>query len=84
MSINIRLPHDAGPRTRALAEHLQAISNDREHHRYEDLWDTAVGGLISLVGELERDIDAMKAAAVDAERQTTWDELQRRSYETSR
>jgi hypothetical protein len=81
MSINIRLPHDVGPKTKALTDRLQAIANDRTvQHSDQDLRDAAISGLISIVAELEHDLVALNAAAEAARSQATFDELQRRSY----
>ncbi|OCB41046.1 hypothetical protein A5675_11030 [Mycobacterium malmoense] len=85
MSLNIRLPRDPGPRVKELADRLRAIANDRTNqYSDQDLRDAAISGLISIVAELERDVAAINKAAEAARTQATFDELQRRSYDTGR
>ncbi|CAM4414098.1 hypothetical protein MB901379_03878 [Mycobacterium basiliense] len=82
MAIKLSLPQDAGQQTQALADQLQTMMNDRDQ-RYSDqeLRDTAISALISIVAGLERDVAELKETEASAKRQATWDELQRKSYE---
>lgn len=85
MTLNIRIPQDAGPKARGLADRLQAIAHDRTNqYSDQDLRDAAISGLISIMAELERDVAAINQAAEAARSRATFDELQRRSYDTGR
>lgn len=77
MAINIQLPQDAGQKTKDLADQLQTMAHDRDN-RYsdQDLRDTAIRRLISIVAELERDISQIKAANTVAEHKAATADLQ--------
>jgi hypothetical protein len=81
MAIKISLPHDVGPRTKALADQLHSIANDRTmRYSDQDLADAAISGLIGIVAELELDVAGIKAGVEAARQQAVSDDLQFRSY----
>lgn len=80
MTININIDN-AGAKTRALAAQLDAMGKDRDR-RYsdQDLRDTAIGTLITIVGELEQEIADMRRTNEAAKTKAAFDDLQYRSY----
>jgi hypothetical protein len=81
MTINISLPPNAGPQTRALADRLQQMAHDPgRQYSDQDLRDNAIGGLISIVAGLERDVAEMTSDAAAARHKAAMDDLQFRSY----
>ncbi|MFV8320323.1 hypothetical protein [Mycobacterium sp. 23] len=85
MTIHLTLPPDAGPRVTELADRIQRMAMDPEKsYSDQDGRDTAIAGLTLIVAELERDVAKLKADAEAASSKASFDELQRRSYDTGR
>lgn len=80
MAIPLNVPGDPGPRIKALVDQLQAMAHDRDR-RFSDsaIHDTALGGLIRIVAELEKSVDSLKGESEDAKTKTTFEDLNFRS-----
>ena len=78
MGIKYQLPQDPGPKVKALVDHLQAMASNREHGDRE-IFDTVLGGLITIVADLERDVINLNAESAAAKNKASIEDLQYRS-----
>ncbi|KAB7761767.1 hypothetical protein [Mycolicibacterium mucogenicum] len=82
MDLNVNLPHDSrAPKVKALVAEAKRMGSDPQmRYGASHVLDHLLGGLLTIVADLEHEINVMKADKAEADRKATLAEHQMRQY----